>query len=126
MKQFIKEKAHIYFLADTRMDKDNIREMQRAISSQIQNPLFGRVEFFDWVELFRESERLLEERVIIVVDEFPYLIESNKAIPSIFQKIWDLILSEKDICLILLGSSISRMEDHTLDYRSPLYGRRTA
>lgn len=126
VKQFIKEKSHIYFLADTRMDKDNIREMQRAISSQIQNPLFERVEFSDWIELFRESERLLEERVIIVVDEFPYLIESNKAIPSIFQKIWDLILSEKDVCLILLGSSISMMEDHTLDYRSPLYGRRTA
>ena len=126
VKQFIKEKRHIYFLADTRMDKDNIREMQRAISSQIQNPLFERVEFSDWVELFREFERLLEEKVIIVVDEFPYLIESNKAIPSIFQKIWDLILSEKDVCLILLGSSISMMEDHTLDYRSPLYGRRTA
>jgi len=54
VKQFIKEKPHIYFLADTRMDKDNIREMQRAISSQIQNPLFERVEFSDWIELFRE------------------------------------------------------------------------
>ena len=31
VKQFIKEKEHVYFLADTRVDKDNIREMQRAI-----------------------------------------------------------------------------------------------
>jgi len=45
---------------------------------------------------------------------------------SIFQKIWDSILSEKDVCLVLLGSSISMMEDYTLDYRAPLYGRRTA
>jgi AAA+ ATPase superfamily predicted ATPase len=84
------------------------------------------VEFTDWIELFREAGKLLKERVIIVIDEFPYLIESNKAIPSIFQKIWDSILSEKDVCLVLLGSSISMMEDYTLDYRAPLYGRRTA
>ncbi len=31
VKQFIKEKGHVYFLADTRMDKDNIRELQSAI-----------------------------------------------------------------------------------------------
>ena len=126
VKQFIKEKEHIYFLADTRIDKDNIRELQRAISSCIQNPLFDMVEFTDWLELFREFDKLLEKKVILVIDEFPYLIESNKAIPSIFQKIWDSILSERDICLVLLGSSISMMENHTLDYRSPLYGRRTA
>lgn len=126
IKQFINDKKHIYFLADTRTDRDNIKEMQRAISSHIQNPLFEKVEFTDWIELFREFEKLLKERVIIVIDEFPYLIESNKAIPSIFQKIWDLILSEKEVCLVLLGSSISMMENYTLDYRAPLYGRRTA
>ncbi len=126
IKQFIKDEKHIYFLADTRTDRDNIKEMQKAISSHIQNSLFEKVEFTDWIELFREFERLLKERVIIVIDEFPYLIESNKAIPSIFQKIWDLILSEKEVCLVLLGSSISMMEDYTLDYQAPLYGRRTA
>jgi len=126
VKQFIKEKEHIYFLADTRTDRENIKEMQRAVSSQIQNPLFERVEFTDWVEFFRESVALLEGRVVIVIDEFPYLVESNKAIPSIFQKIWDLILSDADVCLILLGSSITMMENYTLDYRAPLYGRRTA
>ncbi len=43
VKQFIKEKEHIYFLANTRTDKENIKEMQRAISSHIQNPLFEMV-----------------------------------------------------------------------------------
>jgi len=126
IKQFIKGKRHVYFLADTRTDKDNLQEIQKVISEYIKNPLFEKAEFEDWVELFREFEKLSKEKVIVVIDEFPYLIESNKAIPSIFQKIWDLILSRKDICLVLLGSSISMMEDYTLDYRAPLYGRRTA
>jgi len=74
------------------------------------------VEFTDWLELFREFDKLLEEKVILVVNEFPHLVESNTAIPSIFQKIWDSILSERDICLVLLGSSISMMENYTLGY----------
>jgi len=126
VKQFIKDRAHIYFLADTRTDKANLKELQRAVASYIRNPLFEKVDFNDWIELFREADKLLNEKVILVIDEFPYLIESNRAIPSIFQKIWDLILSEREFCLVLLGSSISMMEDHTLDYRAPLYGRRTA
>ena len=126
VKQFIKDRAHIYFLADTRTDKANLKELQSAVVSYISNPLFEKVDFNDWIELLREADKLLNEKVILVIDEFPYLIESNRAIPSIFQKIWDLILSEREFCLVLLGSSISMMEDHTLDYRAPLYGRRTA
>jgi len=45
IKQFIKDKPHIFFLADTRTDRDNIKEMQRAISLHISNPLFEKVEF---------------------------------------------------------------------------------
>ncbi|MCD6207589.1 MAG: ATP-binding protein [Methanosarcinales archaeon] len=32
VKQFIKEKEHIYFLADARTDRENIKEVQRAVS----------------------------------------------------------------------------------------------
>jgi len=34
-------------------------------------------------------------------------------------------LSSREICLILLGSSIGMMETAVLGYKSPLYGRRT-
>jgi AAA+ ATPase superfamily predicted ATPase len=70
------------------------------------------------------NEILKKEKVIIVIDEFPFLIH-DKAIPSVFQKIWDLIMRERNIMLVLCGSAISTMESEVLDYKTPLYGRRT-
>ena len=41
------------------------------------------------------------------------------------QEAWDERLSRTRIMLVLCGSSIGMMEKHALDYKSPLYGRRT-
>ena len=125
IKQFIKNKKSVYFLADSRTDYFNIKELQKEMGDYLDNDLFKKAKIEDWFELFKEFVKLKNENVIICIDEFPYLIDSNKAIPSIFQKIWDLILSKTNIFLILCGSSISMMEKHTLNYKAPLYGRRT-
>ncbi|HJH32432.1 MAG TPA: hypothetical protein C5S50_09740 [Methanosarcinaceae archaeon] len=49
----------------------------------------------------------------------------NKALLSKFQKIWDGLLKNTTIKLIVCGSSIPMMENYLLDIKSPLYGRRT-
>lgn len=87
--------------------------------------VFSKADIREWTELFDEFSKRIKEKVIIVIDEFPYLITSNKAIPSLFQKIWDTNLSSKPVYLLLLGSSIGMMETAVLGYKSPLYGRRT-
>lgn len=125
IKEFIKNKLHIYFLADMRGDYQNLKEMQHFMGDFLQDNLFKKADIRDWIELFYEFSKRIKNKIIIVIDEFPYLIMSNKAIPSIFQKIWDNNLSSKDVCLILLGSSIGMMETAVLGYKSPLYGRRT-
>jgi AAA+ ATPase superfamily predicted ATPase len=61
---------------------------------------------------------------LIVIDEFSYLIEKDDSIPSAFQLIWDEILKDKNVMLILRGSLVLMMEN-LLSYKSPLYGRRT-
>ncbi len=125
VKQFINNKSHVYFLADDRGDRQNIKEFQKEMTGIIDDTLFGKVEFDDWVELFDEFSKRAKTKLVIVVDEFPYLIHNNKAIPSIWQKIWDTILYKSNVFLIILGSSIGMMEEQVLSYRSPLYGRRT-
>ena len=52
-------------------------------------------------------------------------MESDSAIPALFQKGWDEYLKDSQVFLILAGSSIGMMETEVLGYRSPLYGRRT-
>lgn len=59
--------------------------------------------------------------VIIVIDELPYLVESEPAIEAILQKVWHA-LERRAVLLILIGSDISMMETLT-GYGRPLYGR---
>ncbi len=125
IKEFIKNKPHIYFLADNRGDYQNLKEMQHFMGDFLRDTLFAKADIHEWTELFQEFSKKVEDKIVIVIDEFPYLIASNKAIPSLFQKIWDIHLSSKEVCLILLGSSIGMMETAVLGYKSPLYGRRT-
>ncbi|MFC7185570.1 ATP-binding protein [Halorubrum yunnanense] len=77
----------------------------------------------DWEALF---EALGEQDAVVVIDEFPFLIEEDESLPSRLQRAWDLKLQETGMTLVLVGSSISVMEDKVLSGSAPLYGRRTA
>jgi len=76
----------------------------------------------DWEALLRALGR---EDAIVVLDEFPYLVESDESLPSKIQRVWDMDLQNSEMTLVLVGSSISIMEDKVLSGGSPLYGRRT-
>ena len=80
----------------------------------------------NWCFIFDTLVRYpTRDKKLIVLDEFQYIGKTNPAFPSIFQKIWDTILKDKDVMVILCGSLTSLMEAQTLAYSSPLYGRRT-
>ncbi len=66
-----------------------------------------------------------QQDTIVILDEFPYLIESDESLPSKLQRVWDMHLEETSMTLVLVGSSISIMEEKVLGGGSPLYGRRT-
>lgn len=125
IKYFSKDKPHIYFLAGTKLDNENIADLQNIMGDFLKDELFKRIEFRGWEDIFKEFIKKIDRPIIIIIDEFPYLIEQNKAIPSIFQKIWDENLKNEQLMLILCGSSIGMMETDVLGYKSPLYGRRT-
>lgn len=124
VKQFIKNKPHIYFLSESTNETEQLKRFSFSIGQFFKEPLLLTRGFATWEESFkyiREKNR----RFVLVIDEFPYLIQSNPAITSLFQKAWDEYWSKSNIFLILLGSSIAMMETEVLGYKSPLYGRRT-
>jgi AAA+ ATPase superfamily predicted ATPase len=125
--RFSKNKLHIYFLADRRPETDLLNELKQRMGTFLKDESFAKLAVKDWPELFQEFTKWNKtQHTIIIIDEFPLLIETNHAAPSIFQKIWDQNLQNTKTMLILLGSSISIMETDVLNYTSPLYGRRTA
>ena len=77
----------------------------------------------DWEVLLKT---LGEQDAVVVIDEFPFLIEEDESLPSRLQRVWDLELQNTGITLVLVGSSISVMEEKVLSGSAPLYGRRTA
>lgn len=124
VKQFIKDNPHVYFLSESVNEVEQLRRFSRTVGLYFNEPLLQTRGFSGWEEGFRYIKEK-KQRFVLVIDEFPYLIQSNPAIPSLFQKGWDEYLSKSNIYLILLGSSISMMETEVLGYRAPLYGRRT-
>jgi AAA+ ATPase superfamily predicted ATPase len=66
-----------------------------------------------------------DDRVVFVIDEFPYLAGADHSVPSVLQNSIDHNIKNTNIMMILCGSSMSFMEEQVLGYESPLYGRRT-
>ena len=117
----------VYFLAAQVRDKDNLRAFKHALQEGLGDPLMENVEFQDWAAaLGYAAERIGDERLIIVLDEFPYLCEANKGLPSLLQRFWDQRGKSSSLMLVLCGSQVSFMEREVLAERSPLFGRRTA
>ena len=116
----------IYFLATEESEVQNREMFKSIIASNLNNELLKSTTVDNWEILFKTiiAEKSGDKK-IIVLDEFQYLGKINTSFPSIFQKIWDEILKDKNVMVILCGSLINMMESQTLNYTSPLYGRRT-
>ncbi len=124
--QFCKNKPFLYLLADLKPEKEQIRDFSLQIANQFQDNVLKQQPLETADALFAYLERIWKERkVIVVLDEYPYLCKRNPAFSSILQKHWDMHLSKTQAFLILCGSSISMMEKETLLEQSPLYGRCT-
>lgn len=125
--EFIKDKKALFFLASEETEVQNRRAFKEKTAEFINSELLRSADVKSWDILFKAIvETDFESKPVIVLDEFQYLGKSNPAFPSVFQRIWEEQLKDKQIMVILCGSLISMMESQTLAYGSPLYGRRTA
>lgn len=121
-----KHNDNIYFLATEESEALNLKAFKEQVSEYIGNELLKSANV-DWLTVFKLlTEHKTQTKKVIVIDEFQYIGEDNNAFPSIMQKVWDTLLRDANIMLILCGSLITLMKRQTLDYGSPLYGRRTA
>ncbi|GAB7021058.1 ATP-binding protein [Halostagnicola bangensis] len=123
LKELCKNYPHIYHLA---AQEAEIRQREKFVE-QVAETFDERVPRVEgWDDSFEYlGEKLAEEDRIIVIDEFPYLIEGNDSIPSYIQAFVDEQLTDTGSMLVLCGSSVSTMESEVLGHESPLYGRRT-
>ena len=108
----------IYFLSDTSSETVQRAAFSKVVASVIDS--FDKVIYPDWETLFRSFNNQLSERMLVCLDEFPYLVKSCDALPSIIQKLLNEKILKFD--LILCGSSQQLMHGYVLNRQSPLYG----
>lgn len=125
--EFIKDKEALFFLASEESEVQNRNVFKDKVADFTGNSLLKNAEVKSWDVIFKAViDTEFERKPVVVIDEFQYIGKSNPAFPSIFQRIWEELLKNESIMVILCGSLISMMESQTLSYNSPLYGRRTA
>lgn len=112
----------VYHLCDQRGPKQNATAFATQCAEAFDD-VTPAVEGF--VEAFQYLADRIDGSCVVALDEFSYLVEADETVPSVFQTIVDDVLAGTEISLVLLGSSISLMEEGVLSYESPLYGRRT-
>jgi AAA+ ATPase superfamily predicted ATPase len=123
IEQFIRDKKAVFFTAVNKGTyRSNVELLSKAIFDENEAaPVYGS--FYDALDgINRIAEK---EKLVFVIDEFPYLAQSDESIISILQQFIDLKFLKTNMMLILAGSSLSFMENQVLGYQSPLYGRRT-
>lgn len=125
LRTFCEDKPHVFFVADLGTEEGQLAEFTRQIGEFTAGDPNLVAPFTSWEAAFNFLSRQTQERLVVVLDEFTYLIDVNDALPSTFQKLWDTQLQGSRLMLVLCGSYVGMMEQEVLAYRSPLYGRRT-
>lgn len=127
LRAFCQGKRHVFYIADLGTETSALAEFTRQISRFAFGDADALSPFASWDAAFAFlATQAEQERLVVVMDEFTYLIDANDALPSVLQRLWDAQLQHTQLMLVLCGSYAGMMEQHILAYRAPLYGRRTA
>lgn len=124
--EFCKGKPNVFYSCREYTAEKQLAEFSDALLSRKPEIKAYTGSFSDWDKAFSFIGELEgKEKTIVVIDEFPYMCKNNPSIPSIIQIIWDTVLKNKNIMLIICGSSMSFIEKELLSEKNPLYGRTT-
>lgn len=85
-------------------------------------PGFADVSYTDWGKLLDRWQKDAPRASVLVLDEFPYLVEQSASLPSVLQRVVDK-LRKSGQKLIISGSSQRMMQGLVLKASEPLYGR---
>jgi uncharacterized protein len=126
IREAIKDRTHVFYQATRVTSSLNLESFKAEVAHALgaDDLLTG---LGDWLAVLLYVARAAGQKpgLTIVLDEFPYLVDADPALPSIIQKFWDSGAARAgNLKLLLCGSTIAQMEE-LLAERNPLYGRKT-
>ena len=125
LNEFCKDKDTIFYSAEQSNNKLNLEKFSALVfnfyGENNLEPFSSRTNALSDID-----ERQKDKKLVLVIDEFPYLAKKNKALLSELQHLIDHRLIGGKLFMILCGSYMGFMEKEILGSKSPLFGRRTA
>jgi uncharacterized protein len=116
----------VFFVADMASRSDQLAAFSSVVFKALGESSLADTTFSSWEAALRFiATRVDEEPLLLVMDEFSYLCDSDRSLPSVIQRLWDSELRHTRLHLVLCGSYVSFMEREVLGVKNPLYGRRT-
>ena len=127
LRQFCKGKPHVFFACQECTDERQLAGFSEKLLREGLPAGQYISRFDDWEKAFRAVPELPygDRKRLLVIDEFPYMCRGNSSIPSVLQNLWDEILKDSNVMIVLCGSAMSFIEKELLSEKSPLYGRAT-
>ncbi len=124
LERFARQHGIVYHLATRATPALELERFSRRLAEHFADDILAAQPFANWEIAFRYLARR-RERPTLILDEFPYLAETDPAFPTLLQAAWDEHLSRRGARLYLCGSSVAMVERLALNQSAPLYGRRT-
>ena len=109
LQEFARNTNTIFFPAREKNDSLNLEDFSKAIQFHFDHSFIAS--FKSWEDAFDYIGHKVTNRTVIIIDEFPYIIEENPSVKSLLQHAIDHNFKNENIFLILCGSSISIMEN---------------
>jgi uncharacterized protein len=121
LKQIVQNKNALYYVANSMGLEYNLKQLSQSVATYFNEP----ISFDDFESIFKYlAKRSHDQKIIFILDEFTYLMDSNDKILTLIQNAIDQYLIDTSICFIISGSHVGMIED-ALTYQKPLYGRST-
>ncbi|MGN1275486.1 MAG: ATP-binding protein [Floccifex sp.] len=124
LQEFSKHTNSIFYPAREKNDTLNLEDFSKAVQLHFDHTYIAS--FQSWEAAFEYISKKVTDRTAIIIDEFPYIVQENPTIKSILQHTIDHDWKNKNIFLILCGSSVSIMENEIMGSKSPLHDRQTS
>lgn len=124
LREFSKAKKTFFFVFPEAIKEIQMREFKDAMADFLGDEFIRKLKTDNWFDLLKYLAEEVDD-CLIVLDEFTYAVKSDRKILSDLQRVWDIILSEKKVMLVLSAPLLGMMWDEMLSHASPLYGRRT-
>lgn len=121
LQEVVKKHKAIYYVANEMGLEHNLKLLSSVVAHYFNEPFT-----FDSLDavLTYLAQKSVTQKMILILDEFSYLIKTDKEILSIMQNCIDHSVSNSKLKLIISGSHVGMIED-ALNYQKPLYGRAT-